>query len=247
MKGHNFLKSLGRTKLRPAGGVGTNWLFSNVNWNEDIKLLEVACNQGDNLIQIYNDHKVEVTGVDLDLNVVEEARSNIDVLGLSDEIKVMQMDAKKLAFEDSSFDVVINEAMLTMCKDEDKDIILKEYFRILKKVGKLLTHDIVLSEDSDDLRRTLSKNINMAVYPHTKSKWIEIFENNGYKNIKIKTDEVKLLDKETIIKDEGAIAAARIFKNGLKDENKDKFNRMQDFFNNCKDKIGYILIYSEKE
>lgn len=41
-------------------------------------------------------------------------------------------DASKLPFADNSFDVVINEAMLTMYGDKAKTKLLQEYYRVLK-------------------------------------------------------------------------------------------------------------------
>ena len=57
-------------------------------------------------------------------------------------------DASKLPFEDEAFDVVINEAMLTMYADKAKRRLLDEYLRVLKPGGLLLTHDIMLQDPS---------------------------------------------------------------------------------------------------
>ena len=49
-QGHHLLKRLGKTKLRPGGITATNWLFEKIKFSKDLKVLEVACNEGDNLI-----------------------------------------------------------------------------------------------------------------------------------------------------------------------------------------------------
>ena len=47
--GHDFLKMLGRTRLRPGGGIMTDWLLDQVQIDKDMRILEVACNRGENL------------------------------------------------------------------------------------------------------------------------------------------------------------------------------------------------------
>ncbi len=54
-------------------------------------------------------------------------------------------DATDLPFEDNTFDVVLNEAMLTMLNHENKEKAIKEYYRVLKPNGILLTHDVLLT------------------------------------------------------------------------------------------------------
>ncbi|STV74348.1 SAM-dependent methyltransferase [Klebsiella michiganensis] len=53
-----------------------------------------------------------------------------------------------LPFADATFDMVINEAMLTMYADKAKEKLVAEYFRFLKPGGRLLTHDIMYTQDA---------------------------------------------------------------------------------------------------
>ena len=50
----------------------------------------------------------------------------------------------KLPFEDQSFDIILNEAMLTMLPYQIKEKVLNEYYRVLKPNGIILTHDIAI-------------------------------------------------------------------------------------------------------
>ena len=61
---------------------------------------------------------------------------------LEDKINVLQCNALKLPFDDETFDIVINEAMLTMLSPIVKKKAIDEYYRVLKPGGKLLTHDV---------------------------------------------------------------------------------------------------------
>lgn len=246
MVGHEFYKSLGRTKLRPGGGVGTKWLFSTVDWHTDIKILEVACNQGANLIDMANDYGVSPIGIDIDTKALDQTKENIELLGFEDKITLKEMDAMDLDFEDNSLDLIINEAMLTMYKNEDKERVLKEYYRILKDGGQLLTHDVCLTDQDELSRRALSRNINLSVYPQTKESWITLMESCKFKDFKIKTGPMLLIDSSSLIKDEGPILAAKIVARGLREENRERFTKMRDFFETNLEQVGHILISSRK-
>ena len=70
--GHTFMKNLGRTKLRPGGGVTTKWLLNEANIQPSSKILEVGCNHADNIIGIYNEYKCDVKAIDLDDEALQE-------------------------------------------------------------------------------------------------------------------------------------------------------------------------------
>ena len=64
---------LGRTRLRPGGGLMTDWLLDQVQIDKDMQVLEVACNRGDNLIRVYTKYKCKIIGID---NFCCSCRSN---------------------------------------------------------------------------------------------------------------------------------------------------------------------------
>ena len=113
-KGHEFLARIGKTRLRPGGIEATNWLLEKANIKNDSKVLEVACNMGTNLVHIANKYGCDIVGVDLDEKAIEKANRKIKENGLENRAKAICGDAFALPFDDESFDVVINEAMLTM-------------------------------------------------------------------------------------------------------------------------------------
>ena len=243
--GHDFLKMLGRTRLRPGGGIMTDWLLNQVQIDKDMHVLEVACNRGDNLIRTYTKYKCKIVGIDNDQIAVEQAKENIKILDLDKEIEVKNMDALKLDFEDETFDLIINEAMLTMLPNEEKAKALKNYYRVLKKGGYLLTHDVAVENESEDIRRQLSKFTNMNVYPLTVENWNKLFIENSFRPFAQRTGRMILLDRDTIIKDEGPTGAANFYKNAYAEENRARFTKMLESSKSTK--ISYIVLASKKE
>lgn len=245
--GHHFLARLGKTRLRPGGKVATDWLIANGDFRKDKKVLEVACNMGTTAIEIAKQFGCEVIGIDLDEEALEKARHNIAENKVEDLVKVQRANATKLPFGDNSFDIVINEAMLTMLPLEAKQKAIREYFRVLKPNGFLLTHDVLLNtEDAEGVLADLREAINLSVTPLTKDGWKETFQQCGFRNVETFTGEMSLLSPKGLIHDEGVVGAMKIVGNALKPENRDTFKKMFQTFNDPEKKLGFIAVCSQK-
>lgn len=248
-KGHEFLARIGKTKLRPGGIEATDWIIEKADIKPDSKVLEVACNMGTTLIYIAKKYGCDIIGVDLDENALEKAKENIKENGLQEKVKVMKADAFSLPFNDSSFDVVINEAMLTMLLRDKKEIALKEYYRVLKPGGVLITQDVVLFTDNADrakeLRIGLSRAIHVNVEPLISEQWRERFEKVGFK-VDEKSGPMTLMSIPGMLKDEGVSGAFNIIRTGLKKENKEYFQNMRSYMMDNKKELGYICFVGRK-
>ncbi|MDU5999194.1 MAG: class I SAM-dependent methyltransferase, partial [Staphylococcus aureus] len=141
--GHTFLAKLGKTRLRPGGKEATDWLIQQGAFSQDKQVLEVACNMCTTSIYLAHTYGCHIQGVDINKKALEKAQENISAAGLESYIQVQQANAVKLPFDDNQFDIVLNEAMLTMLPIAIKEKALREYYRVLKPGGILLTHDIV--------------------------------------------------------------------------------------------------------
>ena len=245
--GHTFLARMGKTKLRPGGVEATNWLLSKAAIQPGFKVLEVACNMGTTMIHVAKTYECEVVGIDLDDAALEKARANIKSQGLEDKISVVHGNAFDLPFADASFDVVINEAMLTMLIGGDKDRALAEYSRVLKPGGVLVTHDVVFRTDDAAVQKELisglSQAINVHVEPLTRSGWKERIESHAFRTEQ-KCGPMTLLDPPGILRDEGPAGALRIMANAMKKENRTMFLTMFDFFHDHAEELGYIANFS---
>ena len=166
--GHHFLAKLGKTRLRPGGRRATDWLIEQAQFTPQTQVLEVACNMATTAIGLAQRFGCHIEGVDLDFNALEKAERNIAAAGLAQLIHVQHANATALPFPDNSFDVVINEAMLTMLPVANKQAAIAEYFRVLKPNGVLLTHDVVVSDtDSEAIVERLRDTIKVKVTPLT--------------------------------------------------------------------------------
>lgn len=80
-----------------------------------------------------------VTAVDYNEKMLEEARRNVEILGLSNQTTFIKMDAQNLAFEDESFDMVISRNITWVLENPEKAY--REWIRVLKPGGTLLNFD----------------------------------------------------------------------------------------------------------
>ncbi|AWW34662.1 SAM-dependent methyltransferase [Mannheimia varigena] len=245
--GHHFLARLGKTRLRPGGKLATDWLIGNGDFSKDKKVLEVACNMGTTAIQLAKQFECQIIGIDLDEEALEKARENIKEQEVEHLVQVQKANAVKLPFEDESFDIVINEAMLTMLPQEAKEKAIREYLRVLKPNGFLLTHDIMLNtENSDELLAELRDAINITVLPLTKPDWKALFHHCGFRNVETFSGEMSLLSPKGLIHDEGVLGAMKVVGNALKPENRETFNKMYKIFNDPDQKLGFVAVCSQK-
>ena len=245
--GHNFLARLGKTRLRPGGRKATEWLIASGDFNKDKKILEVACNMCTTAIGLAQKFDCKIEGVDLDEAALEKARANIAMHGLQDKIHVQRANAMVLPFEDESFDIVINEAMLTMLPVQAKMKAVAEYFRVLKPGGFLLTHDVMLTtEDSEAILQQLREAINITVTPLTKQGWKNVFLDSGFRNVETYNGDMTLLSPSGMLYDEGVLGTLKIIKNALKAENRSTFKKMFNVFNDPQKKLNFIAVCSQK-
>ncbi len=244
--GHVFLARLGKRRLRPGGREATDWLMKRGRLGAGTEVLEVACNMGTTTAELVKRYGCRVTALDLDPDALEKARRNLAAAGTADRVTFVEGDATKLPFPDGRFDVVVNEAMLTMLTPENRARAVSEYFRVLKEGGVLLTHDVMLMEDSPELVQGLSRAINVRVYPLTEAGWRGVFEACGFGNLQVRNGPVTLMTLGGMIYDEGLWGALRVFLNGRKKENREFFGRMSGFFGEHRRRLNYIAVVSTK-
>ncbi len=201
-------------------------------------MLEVACNMCTTSIELAQTYGCSIEGVDMDPKTLEKARANIHEAGLDELVHVQQANAMKLPFPDDSFDIIINEAKIKA---------IKEYLRVLKPGGRLLTHDVSFTEERmEEQLASLRQTINANVEPLHVADWQKLFEEQGFSSVKLNYGKLTLMSIPGMIKDEGFWGTLRITYRGLKKENRQQFLKMYRFFNKAGKDLTYIAVCSTK-
>lgn len=245
--GHEFLAKLGKKRLRPGGVRGTDYLIEHIKSlkKDNLKILEISCNRGYSLINIARSINCDLVGIDINPEVVKIAEENIKANKLQDKVKVYQMNAMNMDFNGLKFDVIINEAMLTMY--QNKNQFLDSYKKHLNKGGIILTHDICLKNRSKDYGSELKEIINLKPYPLELDDWIKTFANSNLNVIDYKMFKFSLVSIGGLIRDEGLFNMIKIMKNALKKENKEDFMAMKRFFKKNKKNMEAICFVIKGE
>lgn len=241
--GHTFLAKLGKTRLRPGGKEATDWLIDKGHFTENEKVLEVACNMCTTSMMLAEQYGCEIEAIDLNKKALEKGKENVQKHHLEHLIHIQQANAMNLPFEDETFNIVLNEAMLTMLPIQAKEKALKEYYRVLKPGGILLTHDIaiMIPSETNQIQKQLSDAINVKVTPLPVAEWRMLYQKVGFSSIESKVGSMSLMTPFGMIRDEGIKGTVKIVCNALKAENRQMFLTMFNTMKGLKKHMNYIV------
>ncbi len=231
-----FLARMGRTRVRPGGKRATEWLLSKADFTASTRVLEVACGTGTTSIDIARAYGCHVEAVDLDENALAVARKRAQEAGLAEKIAFQQATAMALPFADESFDVLINEGMLTVLPPAGKAKCIQEYLRVLKPDGVLLTQDICRKQGGAQAETGLL----------TAEDWQALMQEQGLKDIKILRGELLLMNLDAIVADEGWQQTARILQKAVQPENIARWQEIYNTFQKARQTEGFIAMASHK-
>lgn len=86
----------------------------------------------------------KVYGLDMTESMISLARKNVAEAGVTN-IEFLHGNMESIPLPDSAVDIIISNCVINLAAD--KDIVLHEAYRVLKKEGKLAVSDIVLRHE----------------------------------------------------------------------------------------------------
>lgn len=243
--GHQVLAAAGKRILRPGGKAATEQLFTWANFQPGETVLELAASFGESAIEIAKRFNVRVVGIEKNPNSVAQARENIKAAGLSDRVTILEGDIFQLDEITDKFDYVLAEAILTMQSDPGKAKILSGIRNCLKPGGKFLSHEMLVRDNAEEVRKSLSKSIRVNANPLTVSEWSTACKDAGLTIQQQQTGTMGLLDLDRMIRDEGLFGTVKIIWNVLTKPNlRHRILQMRRSFQQQRNDIGYIVFMS---
>ena len=103
------------------------------------KVLDAGCGVGGSSIFMATSIGCNVTGISLSEKQIAQATGNAAKKNVSDSVNFLKMDYCRTSFPDESFDVVWG--CESICYADDKELFVKEAYRLLKPGGRLVVAD----------------------------------------------------------------------------------------------------------
>jgi ubiquinone/menaquinone biosynthesis C-methylase UbiE len=128
-------------------------LLPYVNLKEYQNYLEVGCGNGHTCKYLARKYHLNVTGTDVDPEMIQFAKENIDDIP---SIRFLEMDATKIPFEDKEFDIVLSFGVMHHIRNWEKA--LEEISRVLKPQGFLIFGDLAYSRFITRIFKPIVKN-----------------------------------------------------------------------------------------
>lgn len=125
----------------------------------------------------------KVIGVDMTDEMLEKAQTNAQKGGYNN-VEFRKGDIEALPVEDNSIDVIISNCVINLAPDKGK--VFKEAYRVLKKGGRLMVSDIVLSKPlPEELKNDTELLIGCVSGAILKNDYLDLLKKTGFSNIKI--------------------------------------------------------------
>jgi ubiquinone/menaquinone biosynthesis C-methylase UbiE len=102
------------------------------------RILDIGCGSGVSTMELARLSDGEVTGLDIDQDMLDVLRGNVEKAGLSDRVKVIDLSLLDMKFPDESFDVIWSEGSIFVIGFKKG---LQEWKRLLKPGGFMVVHD----------------------------------------------------------------------------------------------------------
>ncbi|BBZ03056.1 methyltransferase [Mycolicibacterium chitae] len=216
LPGHWLLARLGKRVLRPGGLELTTRLLAAAGIT-GADVVELGPGLGRTAKDIGALRPSSYVGVDDSGAASAMVQEVVDATGG----RTVTADASETGLADSSADVVVGEAMLTMQGDKAKKAIVDEAFRVLRPGGRYAIHELGLKPDNlpqdtkDAVRRDLARSIKVNARPLTIAEWSALLTESGFEVKSVDQAPMALLRPKRVIDDEGLLGALRIVGNVL--------------------------------
>lgn len=248
-QGHWILAKMGKRVLRPGGKELTLKLINNLSISPNDDIVEFAPGMGYTAAMALHKNPKSYTGIELNEEAATRLRKTIN----SKTRKIISANAADSTLPENSVDKVYGEAMLTMQIDARKSEIIREAYRILKKGGLYGVHELGLTPNDlpyalkAGIQRELATEIKVNARPLTVNEWSVLLEKEGFKILKVDTNDMLLMEKKRILADEGFFRTLKIAFNVLTHPHERKrLLKMRKTFRKNQDHLNAIAIVAIK-
>jgi ubiquinone/menaquinone biosynthesis C-methylase UbiE len=157
------------------------------------KVLELGVGNGKTLIAIHRQNPEEVYAIDFSEKAIEICKDKFQL----DDVKFSVMDVTELDFDDESFDAVVCYYVLNNLNENERNLAVREMFRVLKNEGIVLFEDFSVGDfrfkkgSNTIADNTIMKVNGISCHFFTDKEIKELF--NDFSKVKLEVRETKPL------------------------------------------------------
>lgn len=249
IQGHWLLAKLGKRILRPGGRALTAKLLNAAAPGPSDDVVELGPGVGATAKVLLAAQPRSYIGVDPN----PEGRDQVkDILTSHDQASYLIADARETGLPDSSADLVVGEAMLTIQPEDGKRAIIDEAARLLRPGGRYAIHEMMLFpgrslEELEQARKELSRTIKVGARPLLLEGWTDLLAEAGLEVRWHDTAPLRLLEPSRLIADEGLFGALRFWRRArLMPGAQDRLRAMRQAFRVQGELMGAVAILARK-
>jgi ubiquinone/menaquinone biosynthesis C-methylase UbiE len=204
---YQLLASLGKRIVHPGGKRSTEDLFALASIGSGHNVLEVGCGPGTTAVAIAERFGAQVTAVDIDDMMLDQARATVAAKGLSDRVLVEKQDIQHLQFPDDTFDRVIIEAVTMFV---DLAAASREVVRVCKPGGVVVDHEFIWRKrPTPRIREAFQMEVCRMTFEDAQM-WEGLYRRAGLDNITTIAGDFVMMTPRGFVRDEGIRNTLRI-------------------------------------
>ncbi|PLS02768.1 class I SAM-dependent methyltransferase [Neobacillus cucumis] len=183
----DFLAKFGVGGAHPGGIHLTQSILANEKINNQSVILDAGCGTGQTAAYLYQQYGAKVFGLEINPIMVEKAKKRFQTLQLP--ISLIQGSIEEIPFADETFDFILSESVLAFV---NKPKALKEFYRVLKKGGRLLANEMTINRPISHQEAAEIMNFYAVDSLLLEEGWKQLFKTAGFQNIEIHAHNLPL-------------------------------------------------------
>lgn len=125
----------------------------------------------------------KVIGLDMTEEMVDKARENA-IKGHYSNVEFIQGDIEALPIDTASIDAIISNCVINLAPNKDK--VFAEAFRVLKRGGRLMVSDVVLTKPlPEEIKNDKDLLVGCVSGAILKQEYLSLLENAGFTDVEI--------------------------------------------------------------